>query len=273
MKAILLLLMALGCVSCSLDPFLYNETPLKRYDIPTDVIPPSQQAMYTFSSEGHTIYGFWVFPPDSLAMGYTVLYCHGNKDNIGEYWDRVELLYQLGLRVFIFDYRGFGRSEGTPSVSGLYADGRAALAFLRDSLAVDTTTLIFYGYSLGNVVSIDLAARVQSPFRLVAEAPFASAEALFREATPLDLPGSFVLDEAADNVTRIREIHTPLLLMHGAADDFVPWADNGRVVYENAPEPKHLVLVPRANHTDIPYVLTTAGYDSVLLRFIYLGAW
>lgn len=267
--ALLLALLALGCVSCSLDPFLFNPQPLDHYDLPTDVIPASQRTLYTFESGGHTLYGVWIVPPDSVAMGYSVFYCHGNKDNIDEYWDRVELLYMLGLRVFIFDYRGFGRSEGKPSISGLAADGRAALSFVRDSLHVDTTKLVFYGYSLGNVVSIDLAARVMTPLCLVAEAPFASTETLFQEAAPLDLPGSFVIDEPADNVARIREIHTPLLLLHGARDDFVPWADNGRVVWENAPPPKQLELVPEANHTDIPYILTTARYDEILMRFVF----
>ena len=182
------LLLLLGCTSCSLDSFLYNQKKISRYDLSTAIIPESQRAMYTFSSEGHTLYGFWVFPPDSMDTGVTVLYCHGNKSHIGEYWDRVELFYQMGFRCFIFDYRGFGRSEGDPSISGLYKDGRAALDFVLSQFQVDSSSLVFYGYSLGNVVSIDLAARVMSPECLIAEAPFASAQALLQDAALLDLP-------------------------------------------------------------------------------------
>jgi hypothetical protein len=115
------------------------------------VIPESNRRLITFSSEGKTLYGFYVFRTDTLDLGFTVLYCHGNKRSIEEYWNRVELFYQMGLRCLIFDYRGFGMSEGEPTASGLYADGRAALRFVQDSLNVDSAQLVLYGFSLGNV--------------------------------------------------------------------------------------------------------------------------
>lgn len=261
-------LLTVLCTSCSLDSFLYNQQKLGRYDLSTAVIPESQRAMYTFSSEGHTLYGFWVFPPGSTDTTWTVLYCHGNKENIQEYWNRVELFYQMGLRCFIFDYRGFGRSEGEPSVSGLYADGRAALDFVFRQFPVDSSRLFFYGYSLGNVVSIDLAARVMNPAGLIAESPFANAQALLQEAALLDLPGQFVVDDNADNAEKVRGIHTPFLLLHGSHDDFVPYEDNGRVVFEHAPEPKQLMLVAGANHTDVPWTMGIANYDSLLAGFM-----
>ena len=266
-----MLLTILSASSCSLDSFLYNQQKLDHYYLSTVVIPESNRRLITFSSEGKTLYGFYVFRTDTLDVGLTVLYCHGNKRNIKEYWNRVELFYQMGLRCLIFDYRGFGMSEGEPTASGLYADGRAALRFVQDSLNVDSAQLVLYGFSLGNVISIDLAAGSVNPYRLIAEAPFASAEALLDNSTPLDIPGSFVIDDNLNNAERVRSIRAPLLLLHGDADDFIPWSSNGRIVYENAPQPKELELVRGANHTDIPWIMGAEYYQNRILRFLSLA--
>ena len=263
-------LIALLFSSCSLDSFLYNQQKLDHYDLSTAIIPESNRRMVTFSSEGKTLYGFYTFRSDTLDLGFTVLYCHGNKRNIEEYWDRVELFYTMGLRCLIFDYRGFGMSEGEPTASGLYADGRAALRFVQDSLDVDSAQLVLYGFSLGNVISIDLAAGSIKPYRLIAEAPFASSEALLHNSTPLDIPGNFVIDDNLNNAERIRGIHAPLLLLHGDADDFTPWSSNGRIVYTNAPQPKELDLIHGANHTDIPWIMGSENYRNRVLRFLSL---
>jgi fermentation-respiration switch protein FrsA (DUF1100 family) len=255
--------------SCSLDSFLYNQQKIDHYNLSTAVIPEANRRMITFSSEGKTLYGFYAFRTDTFDLGLTVLYCHGNKRNIEEYWDRVELFYQMGLRCLIFDYRGFGMSEGEPTASGLYADGRAALHFVQDSLNVDSLHLVLYGYSLGNVISIDLAAGSVHPYRLIAEAPFASAEALLHNSTPLNIPGSFVIDDNLNNAERVRGIRVPLLLLHGDADDFIPWPTNGRVVYEHAPQPKELELVHGANHTDIPWVMGRENYRNRIHNFLF----
>jgi alpha/beta superfamily hydrolase len=255
--------------SCSLDSFLYNQQKIDHYNLSTAVIPESNRRMITFSSEGKTLYGFYVFRTDTLDVGLTTLYCHGNKSNIEEYWDRVEIFYQMGLRCLIFDYRGFGMSEGDPTASGLYADGRAALHFVQDSLHVDSLHLVLYGYSLGNVISIDLAAGSVHPHRLIAEAPFASAEALLHNSTPLNIPGNFVIDDDLNNAERVRGIRAPFLLLHGDADDFIPWPTNGRVVYENAPLPKELELVHGANHTDIPWVMGLENYRNRIVHFLF----
>lgn len=266
-----IVLTALLFSSCSLDSFLYNEQKLDHYDLSTAVIPDSNRRMVAFSSEGKTLFGFYVFRTDTLDAGLTVLFCHGNKHSIEEYWNRVELFYQMGLRCLIFDYRGFGMSEGEPTASGLYADGRAALRFVQDSLYVDSAQLVLYGFSLGNVISIDLAAGSVNPYRLIAEAPFASAEALLHNSTPLDIPGSFVIDDDLNNADRVRGIRAPLLLLHGDADDFIPWSSNGRVVFENAPPPKELELVPGANHDDIPWIMGVENYRNRVLQFLELA--
>jgi fermentation-respiration switch protein FrsA (DUF1100 family) len=272
MKHTAMLIIVAGLfVSCSLDSFLYNQEKLDHYELSTAVIPESNRRMVSFESEGNTLYGFYVYRTDTLDLGLTVLYCHGNKKSIEEYWNRVELFYQMGLRCLIFDYRGFGMSEGEPTASGLYADGRAALRFVQDSLNVDSTQLVLYGFSLGNVVSIDLAAGSVNPYRLIAESPFANAEALLRNSTLLDIPGGFVIDDNLNNAERIRSIRTPLLLLHGDADDFIQWSSNGRIVYENAPQPKELELVHGANHTDIPWIMGIENYQTRVLDFLSLA--
>jgi hypothetical protein len=157
--------------------------------------------------------------------------------------------------VLVFDYRGFGRSEGEPSEAGLYQDGEAALAWLLSHKELRTDSLLLYGYSLGNVVSIHLAAGVVRPLGLIAEAPFASANSLTQGSLALDIPGGWLTEGEFDNSEKIKKIGTPLLLIHGSDDDFVRFRDNGRVVYENAPQPKTLLLVPGAGHSDIPNVL------------------
>jgi fermentation-respiration switch protein FrsA (DUF1100 family) len=267
----ILMLVTVLFVSCSLDSFLYNQEKLDHYELSSAVIPESNRRLVSFESEGNTLYGFYVSRTDTLDVGLTVLFCHGNKKSIEEYWNRVELFYQIGLRCLIFDYRGFGMSEGETTASGLYADGHAAFRFLQDSLNVDSAQLVLYGFSLGNVISIDLAAGSVNPYRLIAEAPFASAEALLQNSILLDIPGSFVIDDNLNNAERIRSVRTPLLLLHGDADDFISWDSNGRVVYENAPQPKELELVHGANHTDIPWIMGVEYYQSRILHFLSIA--
>jgi hypothetical protein len=79
-----------------------------------------------------------------------------------------------------------------------------------------------------------------------------------------------VIDDNLNNAERVRSIRAPLLLLHGDADDFIPWSSNGRVVYENAPQPKELELVQGANHTDIPWIMGLENYQNRVLHFLSL---
>ena len=128
-KLILTIIFLLLFTACELDSFLFNEKKINNYQLPANTIPDSLLEMVTFKSENNTLYGYWVKSNNS-RKGITILYCHGNKHNIVEYWDRVMMLHDLGVNVFIFDYRGYGLSEGTSSEDGLYKDGESALNFI-----------------------------------------------------------------------------------------------------------------------------------------------
>jgi fermentation-respiration switch protein FrsA (DUF1100 family) len=264
MALILILMLSPGCMT--MDNFLFNAETLDHYALPGNTIPDSLLERVTLTSGGNRIYGYWV-ASDGRRPGITILYSHGNRHNIDEYWDRVMMLHDLGVNVFIYDYRGFGMSEGESSEEGIHADAEAALAYVR-SHAVPDDSLCLYGFSLGNVPTIYLASSKVTPRCVISESPFASANSLTQSGAGLDLPPRWLTDGTFDNASLIRNIHSPYLLLHGLDDDFVRFRDNGRVVFDNAPEPKKLVTVPGAKHTDVPQTMGVKAYLDTLAAWI-----
>ena len=261
MKSILLTLTLLGLIlaSCTLDSNLFNPEEVDAYQLPGNTIPANLIEEVELDSDGNKIYGFWV-SSSGERPGLTILYCHGNKHNIDEYWDRVMLLHELGVNIFIFDYRGYGKSEGEPSEAGLYADSEAALEYIESRPEYDSDSLCFYGYSLGNVASIYLAAEIQDPLCLFSEAPFASANSLTQGSLVLDIQPRWLTDGEFDNIENVKKINTPFMIFHGEDDDFVRYRDNGKVVFDAAPNPKELVLVANAVHDNVPYIMGKENY-------------
>ena len=253
--------------SCKLDSMLFNTKQLTSYTLSNKVIPDSMRTFVSLTSRGNAIYGFYIRSRGPHADG-TILYCHGNLESIEPYWDRVELLFSAGYNVFIFDYEGFGMSSGECSEEALYADGRAALAYLQSRPDVNQAHLVFYGFSLGAVVAIDLAARVSAPRVLVCESPFASGEALLQSGTLIDIPGSVALKGEYDNAAKIRDVHAPFLLFHGTDDRFIDLAKNGQVIFDNANEPKEFIRVPGAGHTTVPWTMGPDAYIKAVVDFI-----
>ena len=266
-KILFALWMIAWIFSCELDNFLFNAKKISKYSLPGNTIPDSLLELVEFQSGGYTLYGYWV-KPANLGSDITILYCHGNKHNIDEYWDRVMMLHQLNVSIFIFDYRGYGLSEGISSEAGLYKDGESALYFIQSQFFVNPDSLCIYGFSLGNVVSIYLAAEKVNPLCLISEAPFASANSLTQSGLLLDLPPRWLTEGEFDNVSMIRKINTPFLLLHGKEDDFCRYRDNGKVVYENAPQPKSLNVISGANHNDIPQTMGIDDYRELLQNWI-----
>lgn len=260
----------LATSGCDLDGFLFNEESLDHYALPGNTIPDSLIEEVSFDSDGNTLYGYWV-QSNGRRPGLTLLYCHGNKKSLDEYWDRVMMLYELGINLLIFDYRGFGRSDGEPDEAGLFADGEAAWEFLQEEKAMLPDSLILYGYSLGNVVSIHLAAEVVDPLCMIAEAPFASATSLAQGSVAFGLPAGWLTEGNYDNASTIERITTPYLHFHGARDDLVRFRDNGQVVYNHAPQPKELILVPNADHKSIPYEMQIPVYLAAIRNWIDLS--
>jgi len=183
-----------------------------------------------------------------LANRATLLWCHGNAGNITYRYDNLsQLVERLGVDVFIFDYRGYGRSEGKPSEEGLYNDAAAAYRYLADERKVPAERLVWFGRSLGAAVAVHTALNHPAA-GLIVESPMFSvremAVTLFR-LRPLGalVPNQF---RAGEEIAGVR---MPVLVLHGDADDIVPLSQ-GRRVFEAAKDPKFFYRIPGADHND-----------------------
>jgi fermentation-respiration switch protein FrsA (DUF1100 family) len=189
----------------------------------------------------------WVVPAAPAdSGGWWLLINHGNYGNIG-FGERPEFYAHardLGLNLFAYDYRGYGRSEGRPAEQGIYADALGAYRYLVDSLQVPPTRIILFGHSLGTGVATELAARVPAA-ALVLEAPYTSLPDVGQEAYPW-LPVRFLAGERYETIAKIGGVTVPKLIFHSPEDDIVPYA-HGRRVFAAAAEPKRFVTV-RGGH-------------------------
>jgi fermentation-respiration switch protein FrsA (DUF1100 family) len=201
-----------------------------------------EDARFT-TEDGIRLHGWWL----AGRRRETLIWFHGNAGNISHRLYNIRMLHdQVGVNVFIFDYRGYGQSEGKPSESGLYADARAALAYVRSRNDVDQTQIVYFGRSLGSAIAVELA-RAQSPSGLILETPFTSV----RDMSAQLLPGMLtaVVPSMFDNLAKVPELHCPKLFLHGDRDEVVPY-EQGRRLYEAAPPPKAFFTIRGANHND-----------------------
>ncbi|MDO8474685.1 MAG: alpha/beta hydrolase [Candidatus Rokubacteria bacterium] len=197
-----------------------------------------------------------VYLPNPGAT-YTVLFSHGNGEDLGSVLPLLPVLRDLGFSVFAYDYRGYGLSEGRPSEPNVYADIDAAYDYLTRDLRVQPERIILYGRSLGAGAAVDLAAR-RFVGGLILESPFLSA---LRVMTRIPV---FPVDKFR-NVDKIRRVRCPVLVMHGEADEIVPlW--HGRRLFERVTGPKTLVVIPGAHHNDFMWV-AGARYAAALRDF------
>lgn len=194
------------------------------------------------------------------AAKYTILYAHGNAEDLGDIRQVLENLNALGFNVFAYDYRGYGTSQGTPSEQNAYKDIDTAYNYLTQVLKVAPQNIIIYGRSVGGGSAVDLAARKQVA-GLILESTFTSA---FRVKVPFPI----LPFDRFSNIDKIDDIKAPVLIMHGKEDNVIPFW-HSQQLFEEAPSPKLSLWVEGASHNDFTYV---AGrrYGKVLKEFINL---
>lgn len=275
-----------------LDSFLFNndnsitEYKLDSYggelslELPIDYLVPDDDIhLFSYSIEDNDqeleIQAIFVGDLNKISSDTVILYCHGNKDHMDHYWPRQKILSHLGNQgrfgVLMFDYPGYGLSEGEPTESNMYEATNGALNWLKDQ-GLTNDRLVIYGYSLGSAPaskSVGDKPFVMKPSKVILEAPFASSEVMVQDASVLNMPGSYFVNTKIDNAEQIKKCEVPLYWLHGVNDDFLAMETHGRVVYNNHNSSwKQKNEVSVAGHNDVPIFMGLDVYSESLLSFI-----
>jgi len=196
-----------------------------------------------FESEDGTKLHAWYCPAETPRA--VVLYCHGNAGNIAWIADFFEFLRtKHQLSVLAFDYRGYGKSKGTPTVDGVIADGRAARAKCAELAGVPSADVVIWGRSMGGAVAVQLASE-ERPRALILECTFDSFKTVAKHHAPRW--AFLVPDDRLASIQRISLVTCPLFQAHGTADRVVPF-ESGEALFAVANEPKMFVKLPYADH-------------------------
>ena len=190
-----------------------------------------------FSSEDQVLLNGWFVKG---ALEDVILLCHGNFGNVSTRIDIIKDLQTLGYNVFIFDYRGFGRSNGVPNEKGLYSDVIGAYNYLKERGFSDKNIVVF-GRSLGGAVAILLCSLIQDFKGVIIDSTFQSLPILGYDILGYSLPG-FLISNRFESIKKIKNIKIPKLIIHSEDDDLIPF-HHGEKLYEEAIEPKSFLKI------------------------------
>ena len=242
------------------DKFIFHPDRVSARD-PSHVGLAFENILFT-AQDGIRLHGWFIPHPEARA---TLVWFHGNAGNISDRLLNIRLLHdRIKINIFIFDYRGYGQSEGSASEKGTYLDGEAAIKYLlgRDDAAA--RGLILFGRSLGAAVAAEMAIRFTS-LGLILESPFVSIREMAQAIFP-SLPIAWLLRTRYDTLEKIRRVKTPIMVLHGDHDATVPFAQ-GKKVFEAAPQPKRFYRIVGASHNDT-FVVGGEEYYGALREFI-----
>ncbi len=225
------------------------------------------------TGEQFKLFGVYIGDMSTISTDSVILYLHGQSKHMDYYWSRASLLANTGGKlnygVFMIDYRGYGRSEGTSTERGLYEDADAAIDWLISKGATADKT-IYYGFSLGAIPIIDRAAYRTNfkPNRIIIESPLASVQNLVDNSTLMNVNADFVTDLGFENSEKIKLVTCPLLWMHGKEDGYID-IQNGELIYANyGGTNKTAYRVEGSDHSEVPEKMGYGIYISNLLNYI-----
>lgn len=210
-----------------------------------------------FDSPGARLNGWYV---PAKPGSPTVLFCHSNYANLSQYVSTIWIMNGLGFNVFIFDYRGYGRSTGEPSEAGTYDDASAALAWLLKSHP--PAALIIWGRSLGGAHAARLAVE-HPPRALVIESAFSSFPAVAHDFFPY-IPVSLIARYSYPTADDAARVKCPTLVIHSPDDEVVDFR-HGRIIYDRLNSPKQFLQIS-GNHND-GFLATGLSYEQGLKKF------
>ena len=197
-----------------------------------------------FDQDGEKLHGWLCL---NRRASSTILFCHGNAENISHRLEYINSLLTSGFQVFIFDYQGYGKSRGRPSEQGIYRAGLAAYDYLVNKEGISPEKIIVFGHSLGAAVAIEVSLQRETR-ALIIESAFTSIREMAGTIW-LFKPISFFIPRHYNNLKKIEGINVPKLMIHGDNDGVVPYS-MGRKLFEKAGSPKFFYTIKGTGHND-----------------------
>jgi uncharacterized protein len=272
-----LLLIAIGLLACAYSStcvylYFHQRQLILRPTSEISNIPSSskfnisyQNVKIPFAGSAEQLSGWWIPAPSPqeklnslpnepiriLKSPKTIMYLYGAGGNKSyyNYLTRVEGLRNMGFSVMVVDYRGFGESQGNePNESQMYEDSQTVWDYLIKERKIDPKDIIIYGESLGGAIAIDLAVKHPEAKALIVQSSFTSMSQTVKRRDWLWMfPVDLLLTQKFDSISKIHSLKIPVLFIHGTADSVVP-SYMSQKLYDKAPEPKEILLVPGAEH-------------------------
>ncbi len=212
------------------------------------------------TEDGVQLHAWWLPAKDADTV---LVFFHGNAGNISHRLDNLRHLNAWGISVLIFDYRGYGKSQGSISEQGLYADSRAAFEAGLARAQAGGSQLALFGRSLGGVAAVSVADRPEVA-GVILESTFTNLADMAKVHFPL--PGVGRLKNRFDSLGRMSRVRAPKLFIHGDRDNIVPM-ELGRRLFTAASEPKTWLLLPGAGHNDT-YDVGGRAYFQAIREFL-----
>jgi len=271
----------LGLILYFMQPtFLYG--PVREIPYTPDELGLDFEEVSLKTADGLRLSGWYIPAPlevrtegasvqagDSLLTGqaedseFTVLFCHGNGGNMMHRLDSINIFCNLGLNCFIFDYHGYGSSEGKPSEEGTYLDVRAAYDWLREERKISPNNIIIFGRSLGGSIAAQLASKVEVR-ALVIESAFTSYVDIGRKFYPY-MPVRWFARFSYQTIDYVKDVHCPVMIIHSRGDEIIPF-EFGLELYRTANEPKEFVEI-FGGHND-GFLVSSEIYNSAWRKWL-----
>lgn len=243
---LIVLVLALALVLFAFLPYFERSQiyyPFKAIEQTPGDVGLAYEDIYFKTEDSVTLNGWYIPQTDAIA---TIIYCHGNGGNIAGRLETLQHLHNLKVNVFIFDYRGYGKSAGCPSEEGTYRDGMAAYRYLESRRDVDMKNIILFGESLGGAIATEMAMKIK-PAGLILDSSFCSIQEISKDFYPI-FPIRPLIRTKYDTLSKIKQIHCPALVANSKEDDIVPF-HHGQELFAAANEPKEFLLL-HGTHND-----------------------
>lgn len=234
------------------------------YEDPQSILEVKKSDLYIPYEKGKKLHCWYFEKRESELL---VIVSHGNAGNISYRGPLIELLLQQGLSVCAYDYRGYGKSDGKPTINGVCEDGLAVFDYLVEKKNIDPEKIIVYGESLGGGISCYIASKRKCGF-IILQSTFSSLPSVAKKVMPVFyvVPGILLPKNKMDNISVLEKKHPPLLIVHGTDDEVIPFSEalklNKKVI-----EPKQFVPIKSAGHNNI-YPTYSKELGSIISEFL-----